>query len=96
VYIIISERICITQFKTKPKCIINIHAPIEYSNKTDKNEFFEKVTRINDMLPGNAIKIVIGYVSVKIGKKLIYMITTGLKSAHEKAIKRSENNSFVI
>jgi len=94
VYIIISERICITQFKPKPKelCIINIHASIEYSDETDKNELFEEVTRIDDRLPENAIKIMIGYVSVKIDKKIIYMLNTGLKNAHEKAIKRSENN----
>jgi len=83
----ISERICTLRLRTKPKeiCLINIHAPTENRDEVDKDEFYEKVTRIYDRLPGSVIKIVLGDTNAKIGKELKFVPTIGLKSAHEES-----------
>ncbi|KAL4104223.1 hypothetical protein QTP88_019532 [Uroleucon formosanum] len=83
----ISERICMTRLRTKPKeiCLINIHVPTENSDGVDKDEFYEEVTRIYDRVPENVIKIVLGDASVKIGKELMFVPTIGLESVHEES-----------
>lgn len=43
--------------------IINVHAPTE--NKTDKNEFYEELSRIYDEAPGNTIKIIVSDCNAK-------------------------------
>lgn len=49
---------------------------------TDKKEFYEKITRVYDRLPENAIKTVLGDVNAEIEKELIYGTTNGLESAY--------------
>lgn len=40
----ISKRMCTMQLRTKSKevCLINIHAPTESNDETDKDEFYEE------------------------------------------------------
>jgi len=62
--------------------IINIHAPTENKEETDKDEFFEDVTTIYDEAPGNTIKIIVGDCNAKVGKEPSFRPTIGMHSAH--------------
>jgi len=62
--------------------LLNIHAPTENSDERDKDKFYDEVTQIYDRLPGSVIKIVLGDTNAKIGKKLMFVSTIELKSAH--------------
>ncbi|KAF0702148.1 craniofacial development protein 2-like, partial [Aphis craccivora] len=81
----ISERVCTIKLNTKPMniFIINIHAPTENKDETDKDEFFEEVTTIYDEAPGNTIKIIVGDCNAKLGKEPAFRPTIGMHSAHE-------------
>lgn len=76
---------CTMGFRTKPKevYLIIIHALTGNDDEADKDYFYEEITRIYDRLPGNVIKIMLGDANTKIEKKVMYVPTFGLESAHE-------------
>lgn len=77
----ISERLCTIRLNTKLMNIfINVHAPTESKDEADKDDFYDKLSRIYDHSPGNMIKIVVGVCNAKIGT---FILTIGTHSAHE-------------
>ena len=95
----IFECVSTIRLNTKPAniFIINVCAPIENKDQTNKNEFYEELARIYDEAPGNTIKIKVRDCNAKLGKEVTFIPTIGTHSAH----KISNNNkqkfiSFVI
>lgn len=81
----ISEHVCTIQLNTKPMniFIINVHAPTENKDETDKDEIYEYVATIYDEASGNTIKIIVVDYSVKLGKETSSRPTMGTHSTHE-------------
>lgn len=80
-----SERVCNVQLNTKliNIFIINVHAPTENKDETDKDEFYEKVARIYNETPGNTIKIIVEDFTAKVEKKTSFRPTIRMPSTHE-------------
>lgn len=67
--------------------LINVHATTEEKDEEIKEEFYDTLEEVFDNIVGN-IKIVLGDLNAKIGKKRIYHNVAGMHSLHE----HSNNN----
>jgi len=81
----ISERITLLRVDTKPLNIILVcvNAPTETGEENMKDVFYEDLSQIYDKLPGNVIKLVIGDLNAKCGKKTHFIPMIGRESLHE-------------
>jgi hypothetical protein len=79
-----SERICRLCVKTRffNLSVINEHVPMEDRDETEKEEFYNHLERTYDTAPSNDIKMIIGDLNAKLGKKEIYKDTIGKQSLH--------------
>lgn len=75
----VSERIAILRVDTKPLNIIlvYVHAPTEIGKENTKDIFYEELSQIYDKLPGNTIKLIIGYLNAKCGRETHFMPMIG-------------------
>ena len=80
----VDERICVLRIKTKFQnvSLINVHAPTEEKEETEKEAFYQKVEEIYDLCPSNDIKILLGDLNAKVGKEEIFQGIIGRHSMH--------------
>ena len=52
--------------------LINVHAPTEEKDESEKEAFYQKVEETYDSCPSNDINIVLGDWNAKVGKEDIY------------------------
>jgi exonuclease III len=80
----VSERMCRLRVKTRffNLSVINVHAPTEDKDETEKDGFYNQLERTYDSAPSNDIKIIIGDLNAKLGKEEIYKDTFGKQSLH--------------
>jgi exonuclease III len=84
----VSERICRLRVKTRffNLSVINVHAPTEDKDETEKDEFYSQLQRTYDSAPSKDIKAIIGDLNAKLGKEEIYKGTIGKQSLHTDSI----------
>ena len=80
----IDERICVLRIKTifQNMSLINVHAPTEEKEESEKEAFNQKVEETYDSCPSNAIKIVLGDWNGKVGREDIYQGLIGRHIIH--------------
>jgi len=56
---------------TKPinTCIVNVHAPTEVSDQNKKDDFYEELTIIYEVIRKDTIRIVMGNTNANCGKE---------------------------
>jgi hypothetical protein len=91
----VSERICRLRVKTKFFNLsgINVNAPTEDKDETNKDEFYSQLGRTYDSAPSNDIKIIIGDLNANLGKEEMYKGTIGKQSLH---IDSNDNGKRII
>jgi hypothetical protein len=57
--------------------ILDVHAPTEYKTDDVKDSFYEELERIFDKFPKYHMKILLGDLNAKVGKKNIFKPTIG-------------------
>jgi exonuclease III len=92
---VINDRICYLEleFKRYNLVIINGYAPIEDKNEDIKNEFYEKLDTICDLLPNNKVKIILGDYNAKIGQEPFFSPTIGKNILHTNS---NDNGSRLV
>jgi exonuclease III len=82
----VDMRICTLRVKCKLYniSIINVHAPNEDKEDTEKELFYEFLERTYENCPKNGLKIIIGDMNAKLGRDKIYREYVSRHSAHEK------------
>ncbi|VVC40444.1 Hypothetical protein CINCED_3A018939 [Cinara cedri] len=86
----ISDRIWYLKLKCKwyNLVIIKGYAPTEDKNEAVKNEFYERLETVCDLLPSSKVKILLVEFNIKIGQELFFSPTIGEHSLY----KNSNNN----
>ncbi|KAI5739913.1 hypothetical protein M8J77_024939 [Diaphorina citri] len=81
----VNERICTIRIRGKFKNIsaICIYAPTEDADEEDKDEFYEKLEEIWNLLPAYDVKLILGDANAQVGKEVIWRNTAGKESLHE-------------
>jgi hypothetical protein len=68
--------------RIKTKSIINVHAPTEDSEETEKEEFYSQLERTYDSVPSNEIKTINGDLNAKLGREEICRDIIAKESPH--------------
>lgn len=63
--------------------LINAHAPTEEKDEGIKEEVYGKLQVIYDRAPDRDIKIILGDLNAKVGRKVMYSPAIGRRSFHE-------------
>jgi len=67
---VINDRLCYLEIIHKWYDFINCYAPTENKNENIKNDFYERLDKVCDLLPNSVIKIVLGNLNIKVGQNL--------------------------
>ena len=82
----VDERICVLRIKTKFQNVsfINVHAPTEEKEETEKEVFYQKMEEVYDVCPPppTDIRILLGDLNAKIGRGEIYQGIIARYSMH--------------
>jgi L-fucose mutarotase/ribose pyranase (RbsD/FucU family) len=80
----VDERICVLRIKTRFQnmSLINVHAPTEEKEESEKEAFYQKVKGTYGSCPSSDIKIVLGYWNAKVGREDICQGLIGRHSMH--------------
>ncbi|XP_008178185.1 craniofacial development protein 2-like [Acyrthosiphon pisum] len=91
----INNRICYLELKCKwyNFIIINGYAPTEDKNEAIKNEYYERLDTVWDLLPNSKVKILLGDFNAKIGQEPIFSPTIGSNSLH---LNSNDNGTRLI
>jgi hypothetical protein len=68
--------------RIKTKSIINVHAPTEDSEETEKEEFYSQLERTYDSVPSNEMKRINGDLNAKLGREEICRDIIGKVGLH--------------
>ncbi|KAE9537018.1 hypothetical protein AGLY_006825 [Aphis glycines] len=91
----INDRICYLELNCKwyNLVIINGYAPTEDKNEAIKNEFYERLDTVCDLLPNSKVKILLCDFNAKIGQEPIFSPTIGSNSLH---LNSNDNGTRLI
>uniref|UniRef100_A0A1B0CKX3 Reverse transcriptase domain-containing protein n=2 Tax=Lutzomyia longipalpis TaxID=7200 RepID=A0A1B0CKX3_LUTLO len=80
----VSDRICHLRMRGKFRnlSLVSVYAPTEEYQDSDKEEFYESLTRVYDSLPLYDLKIILGDFNAQVGKEDAFLQAIGKHSLH--------------